>query len=147
MKLRSILSLVASIAAVATLTTLPADAAPRPQRLSHCGQTITATSAYLARDLVCASGFRTRVSEGRKDLVLDLRGHRLQGTGSGNLFVVGNNDPYFDSMTVKNGRVDHWGTAFSAAFAALELRNLQIDHNDLALSCGGSTCTVSNSRV
>jgi hypothetical protein len=148
MKIIPVLACLAASAIVASATALPAPAATTPQRLSACGQTITGQSAYLDRDLTCAQGFVTpRATDDSTDLSIDLRGHRLRGTGSGTGFSVGNNDPFFDSLEVRNGRVDHWGTGFFSAYASITITNVTIDHNDVGLYCGGSTCTISRSRL
>jgi parallel beta-helix repeat protein len=127
---------------------LPADAATRPQPITACGQTITKASAYLTGDLTCSQGFGVPSNAtSTRDVTLDLRGHRLQGPGSGTAISVGAEFPYFASLQLKNGRLDHWGTAVSAAWASVELTNVTLDHNALALNCAASSCTVSNSRI
>ena len=84
MKITSVLACLAAAAILASATALPARADTSPQRLTACGQTITAASAYLDRDLTCAQGFVTpRSTTDSSHLTVDLRGHRLRGTGSG----------------------------------------------------------------
>jgi hypothetical protein len=127
---------------------LPAEAAARPQPVSTWGQAITRSTAYLTRDLTCTQGFGVPSNAtSTRDVTLDLRGHRLEGPGSGTAISVGAEFPYYASLQLKNGRLDHWGTAVSATWASVELTNVTLDHNALALNCAASSCTVTNSRI
>jgi hypothetical protein len=141
---------VAGLALTATAgvyAALPAEAAQRPQSITTCGQAITKASAYLARDLTCTQGFNISSAASPEDISIDLRGHRLQGPGSGTAVSVGGEVPYVASLELKNGRLDHWGTAVSSTFASTTLTNVTLDHNALALHCAAGNCTVSNSRI
>ena len=154
MRIRKFLARIGVVGLALTATAgvwaaLPAEAAQRPQPITTCGQAITRATAYLTRDLTCTQGFNVPSNaDGIKDISIDLRGHRLQGTGTGTAFSVGNVVPLFASLALKNGRIDHWGTAVSTSWASTTLTNLTLDHNALALHCGGlSNCTVSDSRI
>jgi hypothetical protein len=129
-----------------TLASPAAAAPPTGQRITHCGQAFTGGAAYLVHDLTCSTGFSiVSTDDAAASVSLDLRGHRLRGTGSGVAFDVAGNAAAFAGLGVVNGRVDHWGTAFRGFFAAIDLTTVRVDHNHLAMSCIKASCTIVDS--
>ena len=80
---------------------------------------------------------------------MDLRGHRLRGPGTGVGFGAygEGRGGSFVALTVSNGRVDHWGTAFDASSASLNVRNVRTDHNEVGVSCSLGGCTVEDGVI
>ena len=122
---------------------------PVGERISTCGQTITSETAYLDRNLKCESGFSFTPRVGAvTTFTLDLRGHRLRGPGTGAAFYAHSQHlSEAVSLTVTNGRVDHWGNAFDLEFGFLTLSKVQIDHSDIGLICINSGCRVEDSLL
>lgn len=148
MRIKSLVACLALALAASAWAVTPAGAAEAPQRIISCGQVITEDSAYLARDLSCTAGFVIpRFSDRSNKVTIDLRGHRLSGRGTGTAFTVGGDPPFFDSLIVRNGRVDHWGKAFEAVFSNLTVTKVQIDRNNLGIYCGGGNCAVRDSLI
>lgn len=150
MRMRWIVMSMAVALGMAHVAVIPA-VASSPQRISGCGQVITGYQAYLDQDLTCPSGFVVRFDESRsgQDFTVDLGGHRLRGPGHGVGFGAygEGRGGSFVGLTVSNGRVDHWGTAFDASSASLNVRNVRTDHNDVGVSCSLGGCTVADSVV
>jgi len=131
-------------------TAPPASADPPVgARISTCGQAITSETAYLDRNLKCESGFSFTPRDGEvSNFTLDLRGHRLRGPGTGAAFYAHSQHlSEAISLTVTNGRIDHWGNAFDLEFGFLTLRKVQIDHSDTGLVCINSGCQIEDSLL
>ena len=150
MRSRSILLMVTAALLALVGTAAPATAATT-QRITKCGQAITSPQAYLDRDLTCSVGFVVNFDENTtgNDYTVDLRGHRLRGPGTGVGFGAygEGRGGSFVGLTVSNGRVDHWGTAFDASSASLNLRNVRTDHNEVGVSCSLGGCTVEDGVI
>ncbi|HSU35607.1 MAG TPA: hypothetical protein VLJ88_08100 [Propionibacteriaceae bacterium] len=131
---------------VVTATTV--HAAPPPQAISRCGQTILDGDSYLTRDLTCSTGFVIAPGSGDPDPVgrtvsIDLRGHRLQGQGTGTAFDV-DTFPGFSSISVRNGRIDHWERGIAVTGSAA-ISKVRLGNTERALDCDGGSCTVTDS--
>jgi Periplasmic copper-binding protein (NosD) len=139
-------ALVTALLGAFALASPAAAAPPTGQRITHCGQVFTGGAAYLAHDLTCATGFSfISTDDVAAGASLDLRGHRFRGKGSGIGFDVQGNAAAYASLSVVNGRVDHWGTAFRGFFGGVSLEKVKVDHNDLGLSCGKAACSIEDS--
>lgn len=147
MRMKTMFACLALVIGGVAATPLKAEATTT-QALTYCGQAITRDTAYLARDLTCAIGFVIpRYPDRSSSVSIDLKGHRLTGSGTGTAFKVGGDPPFFDSLKVSNGRVSHWDTAFSAVFAGLTVTKVQIDKNNVGVYCGGGGCTIEDSAI
>jgi hypothetical protein len=139
-------ALVTALLGTFALASPAAAAPPTGQRITHCGQELTNGAAYLGHDLTCATGFSIiSTDDVAASVSLDLRGHRLQGKGSGIGFDVEGDVATYAGLSVVNGRVDHWGTAFQGFFGGISLTNVRVDHNKLALGCGKAACSITDS--
>jgi Periplasmic copper-binding protein (NosD) len=140
---------IAAVLTISVVSVLPAEAADAPQRISRCGQAITSSSVYFDRDLTCAGGFRVPLLFDDEDtpraITVDLRGHRLRGPGSGDAFNSYNSDVSFTQVSLKNGRVDHWGTGFFAAITGLTVTKVHFTNNLVGVYCGGGNCQARDS--
>lgn len=160
MRIRAVLSYVAVIVALTgTFSVGPAQAATTLEKITRCGQTIT-RNAYLSKDLTCTQGFPLIDAESLREqtgdpdaqvaFTVDLRGHRITGQGPTSASTAFEVADYgnWPALTVKNGRVDRWGTAMSAEEANLTVSNVRIDHNGTGVNCSESAaCLVNNSRI
>src|SRR5205814_8284611 len=79
----------------------------RPSPPVHCGETIT-TSVVLRADLTCPG---TAIVVGANDLVIDLDGHTITGSRTGN-GVEGDSHA---GITVRNGTIAGFSEAVSLA--------------------------------
>jgi hypothetical protein len=139
-----------TVVAAAAALAGPAQAAPRAQAITRCGQNIRDGDAYLARNLRCSSGFRLLPGSGDPDPVgrnvsIDLRGHRLEGTGTGAAFDA-YTLPGFSNLKVSNGRIENWGTGISVSGWA-SVSDIQLLNNGTAMSCDEGGCRASNSII
>jgi hypothetical protein len=150
MRFRVILACVA--VATAGLAAAPAEAAtPGPIPVTECGQVIT-RDAYLTRDLTCDTFFGISLvappdaEEGAPvSASLNLRGHRLRGSGTG-IGILVDVYPALGNLRVKNGRVDHWDAGLHEASGEMRIKRLRIDHNDRGLWCN-DRCIVKKSLI
>ncbi|KGM03522.1 right-handed parallel beta-helix repeat-containing protein [Cellulomonas cellasea] len=97
-------TLCAAAAAVASSVAVAAPASAAPVAVT-CGDVVT-TDAYLDADTACAGVGLTLVG----DVTLDLRGHTLDGEGSG----AGISVTLGGTQSVLNGRLVGWSTAVDA---------------------------------
>ncbi|GAB3685867.1 NosD domain-containing protein [Angustibacter aerolatus] len=130
---------VAAVALTAAAAAGLALAAPAQAAGVACGATLTA-SATLTKDLTCAAGQGLTLDGA---VTLDLNGHRLRGPGSGTGITVTD----AGVATVRDGRVDHWGTGvagaptddFEPATHDVRITRVRLDHHVTAIdsSTGG----------
>ena len=141
-------ALVTALIGVLALGSPAVAAPPSGQRITHCGQALSNGAAYLAHDLTCSTGFGfTSTDDVAASVSIDLRGHRFRGQGSGVAFEVEGNAAEYAGLSVVNGRVDHWGTAFQGFFGGVSLTRVQVDHNELGLWCGKAECSIGDSLL
>lgn len=149
---RSIL-LASLVVAVTLLGVQSSTAATTPQKITACGQLITRPTAYLANSLVCSVGFTINPmvdSDGIPTVTsfsIDLKGHRLQGKGTGHAFTVNGDAATFLAFSLSNGRIDHWGVAVISGFTGVTASRVTIDHNATGIATGKGTAAVTDSTL
>jgi hypothetical protein len=99
--------------------------------ITTCGQTVT-TDAQLAFDLSCASGNGLVV--GVDGITIDLAGHTLSGTTSGNGVEITNRS----NITVRNGTITGWATGVRAVVGS----NIAVQDLDITVPSSGPTSGV-----
>lgn len=148
MRLSSALAAIGAAVTLTIFTAVPAQAAPPVGvAITQCGQTLPNGPAYLAKNLTCTVGLvmPTPLDE-PVQTTLDMRGHRLRGPGSGTGITVAENLPFSSRLTVRNGRIDHWGTGVETSYTDVTMTKVRIDHNQVGLFCGDSSgCTFTDS--
>jgi hypothetical protein len=153
MRLRTAIAGLLLATSATTVTGLPAQAAdPALTRVTTCGQTMTG-DAYLARDLTCDTGVGIRLEApadaedgSSASATLDLRGHRLRGSGTG-FGVYVDLYPATGDLRLENGRVDHWEHGVLEGSGTLTVRRVRIDGNaGRGVWCNG-TCLIDRSLI
>jgi hypothetical protein len=137
----------AAVITIATFTPLASEAAVVPKLITRCGETLTSGAYVLATDLTCSTGFVVQASPNPIAVVVtvNLGGHRLQGTGVGTALRVSGN-PDAATVTISNGRVDHWANGVVAETGHLVVQKLQIDTNTIGIGCEG-ICAINDTVI
>ena len=150
MRLRVALAGAAGALAVITAISPPAQAAPPGQAITHCGQTIPNGASYLTRNLNCSTGFRILPGSGDspedpvgRNVTIDLRGHRLKGSGTGTAFDA-YTYPGFSNLEVRNGRIEDWARGI-LVYGFASVTEVKLLNNGTALACEG--CRATNSLI
>ena len=117
------LATLTGVAALAAAFTLAPAGAPRVVQAGNltCNQTLTA-NATLHEDIgPCAA---QGLIIGANNVVVDLNGFTLSGTGTTASVDVGVNDDGFNNVKVKNGTID----GFASAFRAVNVEKIKLSH-------------------
>nr|MCW2728328.1 hypothetical protein [Aeromicrobium sp.] len=149
MKLRSALL---AIVVAAGLVTIPGPAHAAVQRIPiTCGMSLEITQdtyLYLTKNLTCSTpiGVEVRIDhdvylpEGPPEVVVDLKGKTLRGTGSGTGVSV-YDYPWGLDATVRNGTVRSWESGVFAGDDS-QIRSMTLIENRFGLDCGAYDCHV-----
>lgn len=137
---RSVLAVIAGVGLLA-VPTPPAQAAP-PRIPITCGMVVQQDAElYLEADLHCPDfGIRVVQPPGEPgpgpSVVVDLRGHTLRGSGTGD-GISANNAGGSDFIRVRNGQLRNWDEAVSGDWDT-HIRDVALVGNRVGFFCEGS---------
>jgi hypothetical protein len=99
-----------------------------------CGAAVT-SSVVLEHDLLCTGDGLYVDNDNGEDVVIDLNGHTISGSGAGTGLVIGSSSSSRFLAVVRNGVIDRFGVGVDATSGAnVDLRSLRLrNHADTAV--------------